>query len=232
MALRKKKPSKIQLNIVETTFTKRKKLSVNKVSIPAVTYSQEDAWSRPSIDDHDPEDLAEDGLHYDDQVSFNDNHGVSEAATSSSYHDRQRRLIETWESVRKDILWTYISTLSFPLNQLCIICSQHEALIYCKDCSYHGYFCESCATKFHQRVNRHHNLLYWIVSIHNVMYTVIVIYLVARAYYMFTMCCACSIARPLYMYYMVRRFNREHLQIESFKLSIIMTLRGEGGFWV
>ena len=163
MALRKKKPSKIQLNIVETTFRKRKKLSVNKICIPAVTCSQQDAWPRLNIDG--PEDGPQD---YDDQVSFDDDHDneVSEAATSSSYHDRQRRLIETWESIRKDILWTYISTLSFPSNQLCVICSQHEAVIYCKDCSYHGYFCESCATKFHQRVNRHHNLLYWIVSIH------------------------------------------------------------------
>ena len=61
----------------------------------------------------------------------------------------------------------YISCLcpSDDMDQQCIICLQQaKPIIYCSYCSNIAYYCEMCAIKFHEEVNRHHNMLLWRVS--------------------------------------------------------------------
>lgn len=146
---KRRSSSKIVLNLISNETSQLYK----KICIPAVNTVRST-----------PQDLSSGIVEGCEQTEYSTR--VDTPSESQSHSDRQKQLVEEWESIQERNIQFCVANQTFPLDQPCIMCLPNvvKAVIYCKDCSNIAYYCETCAVHLHERVNCYHNMLFWVVS--------------------------------------------------------------------
>lgn len=76
----------------------------------------------------------------------------------SSYQKRREREYESWQEIRKSLLYGRIEEEAFSNDDKCRECGVEFAEIRCVDCGHDQHLCISCAKKTHQERNYFHVL--------------------------------------------------------------------------
>ena len=83
---------------------------------------------------------------------------------SVCYREKQTKLFQKWESIRKALISARIEEMS-PSSDICVLCSKHvENIVTCENCGPLAYYCDECCERIH-RPMLFHKPKKWTVSI-------------------------------------------------------------------